>query len=175
MNTFTRLGVVALTSCAALVGAGGIATATPAVEPLRPAAAPSVACVAAQTVKLLKEVDRRTWRTREARTAAVRAALIQAKKTCAPAPYEVRAEAVQGRDPVSGTLRISCRDGFELSPTNPPGAYWISFGALTPESQASVTRTARTTRSYEIDYTIQLSTPPGGGLYLKGTCVPAAD
>lgn len=59
-----------------------------------------------------------------------------------------------------------------MSPTSPPGAYFIRFGALTPDSATSVTRTARTATSYEIDYTIQPQTPAGGGLYLEGTCVP---
>jgi hypothetical protein len=130
------------------------------------------ACVAIETARLLKQVDHKTWRTRSARDAAMRESISQGRRNCAPATYDVRVEAVQGRDPVRGSLRISCRKGFELSPTSPPGAYIISFGALTPESSTSVTRTARTQTSYEIDYTIQPQTPAGGGIYLKGMCVP---
>lgn len=88
--------------------------------------------------------------------------------------YDVRVEAVKGRDPVSGTLRISCRQGFELSPVDPPGAYWISFGSLDPTAPGytSVTRTARTPTSYEIHYRMSAELPAGAGIYLEGTCVP---
>lgn len=155
-----------------MVATGVSTAATSTDSPQRPAR-PSV-CVAVQTAQLLKAIDRKAWLTRASRAAAVTDAVALAKSNCVPKPYDVRVEAVQGRDPVSGTLRISCRGGFELSPTSPPGAYVIRFGALTPDSATSVTRTARTATSYEIDYTIQPQTPPGGGLYLEGTCVPAA-
>jgi hypothetical protein len=173
MNRIARLCIVVVTTAVNVLGVVGVATAAPSmVEDVGIAQAPSAACVIVQSAKLLRDVDRKVWQTRAARDSAVRSAIAQAKSRCLPGPYDVRAEAVQGRGPVTGTLRIACRNGFELSPTTPPGAYSISFGALTPESSTSVTRTARTATSYEIDYTIQPQTPSGGGLYLQGTCVP---
>lgn len=175
MGKIVRCVVVLALALAVLVGATGYAGAEPAMtgQPRLPGPVGPV-CVAVQTAKLLKDVDRQTWRTRAGREAAVRAAIAQAKADCVPSPYPVRVEAVQGRDPVTGTLRIACRSGYELSPADRPGDYVITFGALSPDSLVSVTRTARTANSYEVDYTIQPQTPRGGGMYLVGTCVPAA-
>ena len=173
MNKFVRPCLVLATMILTLLVATGVATAVSSTDfPQRPAR-PSL-CVAVQTAQLLRAIDRQTWLPRASRAAAVGDAIARARSNCAPRPYDVRVEAVQGRDPVTGTLRISCREGFELSPTTPPGAYFIRFGALTTDSATSVTRTARTATSYEVDYTIQPQTPPGGGLYLEGTCVPVA-
>lgn len=171
MNKLVRFSIVLAAMLLTLPVMAGVATSAPMTDALQRPARPSV-CVVVQTAQLLRAIDRQTWLTRASRTAAVRDAIARARSNCAPRPYDVRVEAVQGRDPVSGTLRISCRDGFELSPTTPAGAYFIRFGALTTDSATSVTRTARTATSYEIDYTIQPQTPPGGGLYLEGTCVP---
>jgi hypothetical protein len=88
--------------------------------------------------------------------------------------YAVRMEAVKGQDPESGTLRISCPTGYELSP--PTSEYFITFGAIAPDGYngptSSVTRTLRTATSYEIDYTLDPEAPIGSGIYLVGTCVP---
>lgn len=170
MNKLVRPCLVLATMLLTLIAASGVASAVTSADATQSPARPSV-CVAVQTAQLLKAIDREAWLTRASRAAAVRDAIARGKSNCAPKPYGVRVEAVQGRDPVSGTLRISCRGGFELSPTSPPGAYFIRFGALTPDSATSVTRTARTATSYAIDYTIQQQTPAGGGLYLEGTCV----
>lgn len=169
---FVLILAVALGALAGTAGSAGAASTVTALPRLPGSLQP--ACVAVQTAGLLQDVDRQSWRTRVRRDAAVRAALAQAKADCAPFPYPVRAEAVRGHDPLKGTLRIACKSGYELSPADQPGDYVITFGALTQESLVTVTRTARTASSYELDYTIQPQTPPRGGMYLEGTCVPRA-
>jgi hypothetical protein len=175
MGKIVRLVLISALALAALAGTAGYAGATATTTALSRIPDPvQPACVAVQRVRLLKDIDRQKWRTRAGRETAMRAAVAQAKANCAPSPYPVRVEAIQGRDPLHGTLRIDCRYGYELSPADRPGDYVITFGALTPDSIVNVTRTARTANSYELDYTIQLQTPRGGGIYLEGTCVPAA-
>lgn len=98
MNKFVRPCLVLATMLLTLVVATGVATAATSTDsPQRPAR-PSV-CVAVQTAQLLRAIDRQTWLTRASRTAAVRNAITRAKSNCAPKPYDVRVEAVQGRDP----------------------------------------------------------------------------
>lgn len=162
-------------SAAIAVGLAGFTGAASAAPLGVPDVVAQTICQAQKSAELLRAIDRGVWLSKPAREAALKAIPAQAKAVCAPAAYPVRVDARQGRDPVSGTLRISCRSGYVLSPAEPAGKYWIRFGALSPESSTSVTRTARTVTSYEVDYTILPSTPPGGGLYLEGTCVPQTD
>jgi hypothetical protein len=111
MKSIIRAVLVLLATAVAVVGLSG--TASAATKPT-PAQVAYAKCVASETVKLLKEVERKVWKDRKARQAAVENAYRQAKSTCTPATppttYVKNSNVAIGGG-ASGTHEVSCDAG----------------------------------------------------------------